>query len=119
VRYTATGTEPANKTRRQSILIAHTQRVERNVPSLDSAPAVVHSGAGAGALGAARSTRTHATLEGAGGAWFGVMTWPIATYPGGGFGRQTATVPVEKKHGVILIAHTRINKITHRFVDSF
>lgn len=39
------------------------------------------------------------------------MTWPIATYPGGGFGRQTATVPVEKKHGVIRIAHTRINKI--------
>jgi hypothetical protein len=82
-----------------------------NVPSFDSAPAVVHSGAGAGELGAARSTRTHATLEGAGGAWFGVMTWPIATYPGGGFGRQTATVPVEKKHGVILIAHTRSNKI--------
>ena len=39
------------------------------------------------------------------------MTWPIATYPGGGFGRQTATVPVEKKHDVILIVHTRINKM--------
>ena len=39
------------------------------------------------------------------------MMWPIATYPGGGFGRQTATVPVEKKHVVIRIAHTRINKI--------
>ena len=91
---------------------------KRNVPSFDSAPAVVHSGAGAGALGAARSTRTHATLEGTGGAWFGVMTWPIATYPGGGFGRQTATVPVEKKHDVIPIAYTRINK-THQFADSF
>ena len=63
-------------------------------PSLDSAPSVVHSGAGAGVDSTARSARTHATRSGSGGSCVGVTTHPNATYPSGAIGRHTANVPV-------------------------
>ena len=65
-------------------------------PSLNPAPAEVHAGPSANAVGGSasvRSNRRHTTASMGGGACDALATWPHATYPGGGTGRQKLAVP--------------------------
>ena len=65
-------------------------------PSLNPAPAEVRAGPSANAVGGSasvRSNRRHTTASMGGGACDALATWPHATYPGGGTGRQKLAVP--------------------------